>query len=199
MSGATWPRAVFERLHMQRADPWGVGTRAYERDKYNQTMAVLAGRHFRFVLELGCSIGVMTARLARQADHVLAVDVAQAALLRARHRCAGLPGVSFHRGQLPGGFPALLPETCDLIVISELLYFLSPVDIGRLARHCLRVRQPGGLIVLVNWTGPTDTPSTGNTAARHFMTRCIAAGLRVTQTCRHLRYRVDVLTDAAAP
>ena len=176
-----------------------MGTRVYERDKYDRTMAVLAGRHFRFVLELGCSIGVMTARLARQADHVLAVDVAQAALLRARHRCAGLPGVSFHRGRLPDGFPVLQPASCDLIVISELLYFLSPVDIGRLARHCLQVRQQGGLIVLVNWTGPTDTPCTGNRAARHFMTRCIAAGLCVTHTRRYPRYRLDVLTDVAAP
>ena len=125
MSGASWPRAVFERIHAASSDPWGVGSRPYERDKYRRTLALLAGQRFHHALELGCSIGVMTALLAWQCDHLLAVDVAEAALAQARRRCAGLKGVTFYRGQLPDGFPDLPAASCDLIIISELLYFLS--------------------------------------------------------------------------
>ena len=193
MSGPSWPRAVFERIHADSADPWGVGNRPYERDKYRRTLALLAGLRFHHALELGCSIGVMTACLARQCDHLLAVDVAEAALAQARHRCAGLEGVTFYRGQLPDDFPDLPAASCDLIIISELLYFLSRADIARLATHCLRVRQPRAPIVLVNWTGPTDTPCNGNEAARHFIATCLAAGLHVTHAQHHAHYRLDML------
>ncbi|MBV0888781.1 nodulation S family protein [Komagataeibacter oboediens] len=201
MSPPSWSRTVFERLHRRRPDPWGVGTRAYEHDKYRQTLAVLSGRHFSFALELGCSIGMMTARLARRCERVLAVDVAEAALERARRRCAGLNGVSFYRGQVPDGFPPLPARACDLIVVSEMLYFLSRRDIRRLAAHCLRVRQAGAPIVLVNWTGPTDTPCTGDEAARHFINACRAGGLHVTHARRYPRYRLDVVNgpDSAPP
>ncbi|MGS0646865.1 SAM-dependent methyltransferase [Komagataeibacter melomenusus] len=193
MSRASWPRTVFERIHTASPDPWGVASRPYERDKYRHTLALLAGRRFRHALELGCSIGIMTARLARQCDHLLAVDVAEAALAQARRRCAGLEGVAFYRGQLPDAFPDLPAASCDLIMISELLYFLSRADIARLATHCLRVRQADAPIVLVNWTGPTDTPCDGNEAARLFTATCHAAGLRVTHARHHARYRLDML------
>ncbi|GBQ43821.1 class I SAM-dependent methyltransferase [Komagataeibacter europaeus] len=199
MNATSWSRTVFERLHSQRADPWGVATRTYEHDKYRRTLAVLSGQHFHHALELGCSIGMMTARLARQCDRVLAVDVAEAALSRARHRCAGLPGVSFHRGQLPGAFPPLPARSCDLIVISEMLYFLSRRDIRTLAAQCLRVRQAGAPVILVNWTGPTDTPCTGNEAARLFINTCRAGGLHVTHARRYARYRIDVLNGPDMP
>lgn len=195
MTGASWPRAVFERMYEHHPDPWGFGTRAYERDKYRQTLALLEGRHFHHALELGCSIGVMTARLARQCTHVLAVDVAETAIRRARRRCAGLLGVSFYRGQLPEAFPALPPHACDLIVISELLYFLAARDIARLAMQCLHVRRPGAPIILVNWTGPTDTPCHGDEAAAHFMKQCATEGVRVVHARRYPGYRLDMLND----
>lgn len=173
--------------------PVGVGSRPYERDKYRHTLALLAGRRFHHALELGCSIGAMTARLARQCDHLLAVDVAESALAQARRRCAGLAGVTFYRGQLPDAFPDLPEASCDLIIISEMLYFLSRADIARLASHCLRVRQADAPIVLVNWTGPTDTPCDGNEAARHFIATCLAAGLLVTHARHYAHYRLDML------
>ncbi|WP_395371341.1 class I SAM-dependent methyltransferase [Komagataeibacter diospyri] len=199
MNATSWSRTVFERLHKRRPDPWGVATRTYEHDKYRRTLAVLSGQRFHHALELGCSIGMMTARLARQCDRLLAVDVAEAALIRARHRCAGLPGVSFHRGQLPDAFPPLPAHACDLIVISELLYFLSRRDIRSLAAHCLRVRQAGAPVVLVNWTGPTDTPCTGNEAARLFINTCRAADLHVTHARRYAHYRLDVINGPETP
>lgn len=195
MSARSWPRAVFERVYARHANPWGVGVTAYERRKYRQTLAILAGQRFDHALELGCSIGVMTARLARQCERLLAVDVSRTALRRARLHCMGLHGVSFYRGHLPEAFPPMPPQSCDLIVISEMLYFLSPPDIARLAGACVHVRRPGAPIVLVNWTGPTNTPCTGDAAARHFIAHCQQAGLQVLRARRHVGYRLDVLGE----
>ncbi|MCE2574156.1 SAM-dependent methyltransferase [Komagataeibacter sp. FNDCR2] len=197
MTNPSWSRVVFERMYQQHPDPWGFRTRAYEQDKYHQTLTLLAGLHFSQALELGCSIGVMTAQLARQCDHVLAVDVAETALMRARHHCAGLAGVSFHHGQLPDAFPPLPRHTCDLIMVSELLYFLSRVDIIQLAARCLHVRKPDAPIILVNWTGQTDTPCHGDEAAEHFITFCRAEGVGVIHGRRFPHYRLDMLNGGS--
>ncbi|GBQ34794.1 methyltransferase domain-containing protein [Gluconacetobacter azotocaptans] len=193
MSSETWPGSVFARLYDGHPDPWGFETRDYERRKYARTLAVLGGRRFDFALELGCSIGVMTAELAPYCSRLLGVDVAEAALLRARARCRGWPGVSFHQGHLPGAFPALPPGSCDLIVVSEFLYFLSRADIGGLAERVLTVRRSDAAILLVNWTGPTDTPCTGDEAADLFVRQCCGAGMNGAFSERQDGYRIDLL------
>jgi hypothetical protein len=75
----------------------------------------------------------------------------------------------------------------DLILISEVLYFLSPADVAETSRRAHATLAQGGTIVLVNWTGPTDTPTTGAQAAHLFMgaprAPCVAAP----------GYRIDVL------
>ncbi|MBB2202045.1 class I SAM-dependent DNA methyltransferase [Gluconacetobacter tumulisoli] len=195
MSRESWPGSIFARLYEDHPDPWGFETREYERRKYARTLAALGGRHFDFALELGCSIGVMTAELASCCDRILAVDVAEAALRRARTRCRDWPAVSFHQGQLPDAFPALASGSCDLILVSELLYFLSPEDIGLLADRVLAVRRPDASILLVNWTGETNTPCTGDEAADLFIRHCRIAAMEKDFSERHDSYRIDRLAN----
>lgn len=195
MSDSSWPGTVFDRLYAGNPDPWGFETSDYERAKYAETLAALAERQFRSGLELGCSIGVMTLALASRCDRVLGIDIAEAALARARVRCVGLPHVTFKRGQLPGDFPLLAPGSCDLILVSEMLYFLSAADNARLAIDVRRALAPDGMLVLVNWTGETNTPCSGDQAAELFMTAC---GLPVTLAKRHERYRLDRMSGSGA-
>ena len=193
MSDASWSGEVFERLYAGNPDPWGFESSDYERAKYAETLAALEGRRFRSALELGCSIGVMSVALAGQCDRLLGVDIAEGALVLARTRCAGLAHVQFQRGQLPEGFPELEPGSCDLVLVSELLYFLSPEDIGRLARHVLQVVSDDGAILVVNWTGETDTPCTGDQAAGLFVAACEAAGFMIKVALRRDGYRLERL------
>ena len=69
----------FERLYAAEPDPWGFETSAYERAKYDATIAALPPGPISTALEVGCSIGVLTERLARRCDRLLAVDVSEAA------------------------------------------------------------------------------------------------------------------------
>ncbi len=78
-----------ELLHphvRRRRRPVGVPSRWYEQRKYALCLAMLPRARYRRVLEPGCSVGVLTARLAARADEVDASDLVPAAVERARAR-----------------------------------------------------------------------------------------------------------------
>jgi trans-aconitate methyltransferase len=199
----SWPAEVFDRLYAADPDPWRYETSPYERDKYAATLGALPDALIGAALELACSIGVMTRQLAERCDSLLALDGAEAALATARRRCADLPQVSFRHARLPAGLPPSPGGGWDLVVASELLYFLSPADILLLASSLCGASAPTGSILLVNWTGDTDTPCTGEQAASLFVECCLDAGFRHALLQRHAepdgRYRLDRLDRVPAP
>jgi 2-polyprenyl-3-methyl-5-hydroxy-6-metoxy-1,4-benzoquinol methylase len=192
MSKASRDPAFFERLYEADPDPWKFETSAYEAEKYDATMAALGGRRFACGFEVGCSIGVLTARLATRCDKLLAVDVVETALAQARTRCAGLGHVRFENRRLPEAWPE--GQRFDLVVLSEMLYFLTPADIAALAVRVVESLVPSGVVLLVNYTGVIDEPCGGEEAALSFISA--AAGLRVIRQLVRETYRIDLL---AAP
>ena len=180
----------FENLYQRDADPWRFASSDYERQKYAATIAALPMRRFRHCFEVGCSIGVFTRQLAAQCDALLGVDVSETALEQARVRCADLPAVQLERMAVPDAWP---PGRFDLIVFSEVLYYLGLDGIHAAARRTLDSLEPGGAVVLVNWHGPTDGACTGDEAADRFIA-AVAATLQVTHSDRAEKYRIDVLT-----
>jgi 2-polyprenyl-3-methyl-5-hydroxy-6-metoxy-1,4-benzoquinol methylase len=179
----------FKRLYQSNPDPWGFQTSDYERSKYRQTLSALGDRHFTSALEVGCSIGVLTSALAVRCDSLLGVDIVEDPLEAARLRCADQPQVRFQRMQVPTEWPE---GRFDLMVFSEVLYFLSEADIGRCASRVLGSLSPAGMVVLVNWLGQTDDPTPGNDAAEKFI-GATAGRLTVMRRERHEGYRLDVL------
>ncbi len=190
-SGRTRDAAHFERLYAASPDPWGFRTSGYEHDKYRATLAALPERRFGSALEVGCSIGELTRRLAARCDRVLGVDLSEAALREAEAACAGLAGVEFRRAMVPAEWPG---GAFDLVVLSEVLYFLVPDDLAEVARRCLDGLAPGGLVLLVNWTGPTDDPLSGDEAAALFIAG-VGPRLRAVRQERHAGFRLDLLGE----
>ncbi len=143
--------AFFDDLYARDADPWDFETSRYEAEKYVQTIAALDGRRFTTALEVGCSIGVLTERLAEHCDNLLAIDVVESALVRAHER---VPQVRFERREIPEQYP---PGTFELTVCSEVLYYLdSPALNATLDRIT-------GTLLAVHWRHPTERyPFTGD-------------------------------------
>jgi SAM-dependent methyltransferase len=177
----------FEAIYARDADPWKFASSEYERAKYDATVAALGGARFASAFEIGCSIGVLTARLAALCDRLLAVDLNERALAAARERCAALPSVRFARMDVPAEFPA---ERFDLIVVSEVAYYWSDADL-RAAVDAIARGARGGVVELVHWLPVVpDYPRTGDAAHEAFLAHPRFTRLRGERTDR---YRIDVL------
>jgi cyclopropane fatty-acyl-phospholipid synthase-like methyltransferase len=182
----------FDSLYTADLDPWKFATSAYERGKYSLTLNAMRKPRYRSALEVGCSIGVLTQSLATRCDAVVAVDAAQTPLAEARRRCADLPGVRFEQMFVPDEWPDCAFE---LILLSEVIYYLSREDVARLASRVTHSLSRGGSVILVHWTGPTNYPLSGDEAATLFIER-------IQPTCvlkrgdRYRQFRLDVLSRA---
>ena len=188
----TLPPAYFDRVYQANRDPWGFETSPYEQEKYTATLAALPHPHYTEAFEIGCSLGVLTARLALRCGHLLAVDVSAAALALAQARCAHLPQVELRQLQVPEQFPS---QQFDLIVLSEVGYYWSPADLARAAGQLLAGLRPGGHLLLVHWTPPVhDYPLTGDDVHDCFLTKTAThAPFRHLHSQRHETYRLDLL------
>ena len=179
----------FERLYAHDPDPWRFASSEYERDKYAATLAALPPRRFARAFEVGCSIGVLTRHLAERCDVLLGADVAEGALAQARERCAGLFHVKLSRMVVPQDWP---DGRFDLILFSEVLYYLGLPGLHEAAARTLDGLAPGGCVLLVNWLGPTDGACSGDEAAELFIADCVP---RLVPTVQHRAelYRLDLL------
>lgn len=150
----------FEEFYAGNRDPWGFETRWYEERKRFLTLAALPRPRFRAALELGCSIGVLTAGLADRCDTVVAVDIAEQPLLVARTRLADHPSVTFARRTLPAEWPE---GSFDLIVFSEVGYYFSAVELREVLGRCRDSLAADGAIVACHWRHPVpEYPLTGD-------------------------------------
>lgn len=186
---ASMPASYFDALYAGDPDPWRFATSDYEREKYAATLTALTRARYAAALEIGCSIGVLTSQLAARCDTLLSLDVVERALAQARERCANLPHVSFARMAVPGDWP----EGCfDLVVLSEVVYYLDHDDVVRLASKVAASVLPQADILLVHWLGPTNYSLSGDEAAECFIAAAAPIARLYSQT-RTERYRLDLL------
>lgn len=162
---ARLPDAYFDDIYVGTEDPWQLSTRWYEQRKYAITLGLLPRRRYRHGFEPGCSIGTLTAQLAQRCDHLTAVDVVEAALRSAdaRLREAGCrERVTLIRSSLDVPWP---PGPFDLLVLSEVAYYLQAETLAEVLRRELPRLAPGANIVAAHWRHPVgDYPLSGDAA-----------------------------------
>ncbi len=159
---STMPSGYFEELHGRKADPWGFATRWYEERKRAVTLSALPERDLGRVLEIGCSVGVLTEQLAARATAVVATDVSATALERCRARLedAGLADrlalVDTSDGALPDG-------PFDTVVLSEVGYYLGHAELVDLVSSLPALLADGGTVLACHWRHPVqDYPLSGD-------------------------------------
>ncbi len=140
-------------------DPWRLDESEYEKRRLALTLACLGRQHYQDVLEIGCATGQLSAQLRERADTVIGMDVSEMALDVARART---DAVEWLLGAAPNDIPDL---KFDLVVLSEVTYFLDGPELLATLRAARRQLRPRGEILIANWSAPTDDiPLDGPTA-----------------------------------
>ena len=140
--------ALYERTD----DPWDFRTSDYEARRLAAVAAALPRARYASALELGCGNGELARRIASLCKAYTGLDAVPVALRAAR---AAVPGGRFVEGFLPCDLPAAPGgRGHDLVLLSEVLYFLAPDAVRDLAARIDRA-WPGADVVTATWRGST--------------------------------------------
>lgn len=142
-------RAFFDAKYRTAEDPWDFAIDPYELGRYRDVMVHVDPDRHRRVFEPGCSIGVLTEMLGGRCEVVDASDLSEVAVQRARRRCAHLPGVTIEVGHLSDP-PA---HNYELIVLSEVGYYLTEPELERAIEVLTERLTPGGRLIAAHWIG----------------------------------------------
>ena len=143
----------FDQLFQANADPWAFRQRWYEQRKRAMTLAALPRPHYRSIYEPGCANGELSAELASRCDRLVCSDTASAAVRLAQARLQGFAHAEVHQGRLPGDWPQ---GNFDLIVLSELGYYLDRGDWLSLIARALQSLTPDGQLLACHWRAPIE-------------------------------------------
>ncbi|MDX8477326.1 trifunctional glycosyltransferase/class I SAM-dependent methyltransferase/polysaccharide deacetylase [Mesorhizobium sp. VK24D] len=187
-------RTSFWNRHFATEDPWHYGS-PYEQEKYERQLEILPAGPIGRALELACAEGHFTRQLAPRVGHLTATDISAVAIERAHDRCSDQPNVDF--GVLD--FSAdTLPGEMDLIVCSEVLYYLDDLaELRRIAKKFVEALAPGGSFISAHAFVLRDNiERTGfdwNTFGAQAISETLAAtdGLVLEQSIQTELYRID--------
>ena len=145
------PSAYFDAQWGDSDDPWEQAGRRYETRKYDLTAALPRRSRYRRAFEPGCATGLLTERLLRSCDVVVAVDRHPNAVRATRNRVGGVPGAQVSVGRIPDDWP---DGTFDLVVLSEVLYYVDAPTAQQCIDRAVDCLEPGGELVAVHYRVP---------------------------------------------
>ncbi|OPB04595.1 SAM-dependent methyltransferase [Pseudomonas synxantha] len=143
----------FDQLFAGNDDPWAFRQRWYEQRKRALTLAVLTRPRYASIFEPGCANGELSAELATRCERLLCCDTASAAVQLAQTRLTAFAHAHVEQRRLPQEWPA---GQFELIVLSELCYYLDANDLNRLIDHALAALTDNGQLLACHWRPPID-------------------------------------------
>ena len=169
-------------LYAATDDPWNFASSPYEQEKFRATRRALSRARYAAAFELGCGNGQLAHHLADAVAHYTGMDAVDTALKAARRT---LPAGTFVKGYYPCDLPE---DSFDLVVLSEILYFLDHATLRTLAAD-IAARWPVAEIICVTYLGPSGNALQGDEALSAFIPALQTH--RFTQVARTGGYRID--------
>ena len=151
-------RRHFDALHRDGEEPWAFSERGVETLRHERVAALvralLPDGGAPHVLELGCSLGLMTERLAALPATLVAMDLSPTAVRRARARVRAEMSPAFVAGSATA-LP-VTPRAFDVVVASDGLHSWQLGEAERAAalREIHGALVPGGHAVLTEHMRP---------------------------------------------
>lgn len=180
----------FEKKYQQNIDPWDYTTSAFERYKRSVLLRACGCHTYGRGLELACSTGVTTECLAHRCLRLLAVDSSATALREARRRLRSVENVIIRQVVLPAETPR---GPFDLIVASEIVYYLNRRELAVLLKKLDSALAPGGRIVILNHARLFPDASQPPALAQCTVGLTLGKTMRIVFHERHSRFDVIAL------
>lgn len=142
------PTTFFDQLYQDSPDPWAFRERWYEQRKRALTLACLPRQQYRSTYELGCANGELSAGLALRTEQLLCCDASAKAVELARQRLRACQNTHVQQSRSPADWPM---GSFDLIVLSEMGYYLDAADLRELIARTLNSLAPDGHFLACHW------------------------------------------------
>lgn len=132
----------------KREDPYMVTTSEEEKEKYDRLIKAIGGKEtYENILELGCGEGRLSRRIADKTGRLLAVDISDFAIGRAKEYLADHENVTIRRFDIFTDDPE---DTFELVVCSEVLFYFEPDQLPGVIERIIGWIKPGGYAALVH-------------------------------------------------
>ncbi|WP_242121031.1 class I SAM-dependent methyltransferase [Sphingomonas lacusdianchii] len=137
----------FERTFAADPDPWQTFRNRDEAVKRDAILHAIGAGPLGRILELAAGNGSNSVAIAPRALRLDATEATGAGTALVARALAGVPRARAIRLAVP----AHLPRTAyDVVVVAELLYYLTPGAMRRTARDVAAALRPGGTLVLAH-------------------------------------------------
>jgi LmbE family N-acetylglucosaminyl deacetylase/protein-L-isoaspartate O-methyltransferase len=143
----------FDDLYERNSDPWRLSTRWYETRKRAISVASLPRESYRSSLEIGCSVGELSALVAGRSEHLLAIDISEAAVQTAASRTDRLGNVTVEHRDATVDFPS---GPFELIVLSEVGYYWDPSTLRDMIAQLIDHLSDDGNVLACHWRHRVD-------------------------------------------
>lgn len=181
----TTSEEFFEQKYRTQDDPWNFAHAAYEQARYDSVIACLGPKSYHRAFEPGCSVGVLTERLAKLCLQVEACEISQTAVQRAQRRCASLPNVHIWHGSIRDAEP----QGCDLLVLCEIGYYFTENEWFHIAMRLTDALCPSATVLACHWLGTSEDHLVHGDVVHQ--TLQILPGLEHEYAERHANFRLD--------
>ncbi len=186
----------WDAQYVERTDLFELDGVEKELTRYRFLVEALADRPLGRTLELGCSVGVLTAMLAERTSSLTATDISEVVLEAARQRLreAGHDQVELRQAELPDGVP---DGPFDTIVASEVLCYLRAFEAKESGARMAAALAPGGRLLVAHTRGYFPKHAISADHAARLVSR--ARGLRPVRRWGGSELRVDLLERPPGP
>ncbi|WP_102960056.1 class I SAM-dependent DNA methyltransferase [Mangrovicella endophytica] len=175
----------FEAKFRGDIDPWNYRASPFEAYKRRVLLRACGDRLYGRGLELACAIGETSRLLSERCLRLLANDSAPTAIREAKRQPLGRRPIDYAVAELPDEMPR---GPFDLIVASEIAYYLKPRDLARLLQRVTAALAPGGRLVALHHLKPFDDAAQLPALAQRRIRQACGVRMHLVFLERHARF-----------
>lgn len=180
--------AGFDSKFQDDPDPWGTFAGRDEARKRTAIKHAIGARSHGRVLELAAGNGSNSQMILRRSLRLIACDGAPTAVALTRQQLSGRPRAQVEQCALPEELP---DGRFDLVVVAEILYYLSPASLARLASNFGRLLSSNGSIVMAHHHLRFDDAATQPSGVHERFTGLLPFTVRNQWKSRNSRWVVE--------